>query len=166
MGVVTVIMLLSSVYTAINYPNATSSERIVLPKTETALLFEPDIVSVKPGETFTIMVTIRNLDEELWGFEVGVKFDKTMLEYVGVEYPSWQFVSGKTGWLFWVASISPQQGNQTLLELTFKMKKTGITELTFYSHKLSTVRYIDRLNSYIGWPIEHVISIAVITSNY
>ena len=164
-GAIVVIMLISSAYTALRYPTVASSS-IVLPKTETVLRFEPETISAKPGETFTIKVIIENLEEDLWGFEVGLKFDKTMLEYVGVEYPSWQFISGKIEWLFWVASVSPQSGDQTLLTLTFIMKKAGETELTFYSHKLATVEYIDRLHSHIGWPIEHVTSIAVVTSEY
>ncbi|MEM2702992.1 MAG: cohesin domain-containing protein [Candidatus Bathyarchaeia archaeon] len=128
------------------------------------LYFEPETVTVKPGECFTIKVNIKNLHEELWGFEVGLRFNRTVLEFQGVEYPAWQFFSGQIGWLFWVTTLSPQLEDQTLLTLTFKAKNEGETQLTFYVHKLATSKYIERIYSHVGWPIEHVTSIAVVIS--
>jgi hypothetical protein len=163
-GGIFALMLISSVYSALRYP-ATSNNSTIIPLSETMLYFEPEMINIKPNESFTIKVNIKNLHEELWGFEVGLKFNIAILEYQGVEYPAWQFVSGKIGWLFWVATLSPQLEDQTLMTLTFKAKSEGETQLTFYTHKLATAKYIDRIYSYVGWPIEHITSVAVIVSN-
>ena len=163
-GGIFALMLISSVYSALRYP-ATSNNSTIIQPSETILYFEPEIINVKPDESFTIKVNIKNLHEELWGFEVGLRFDMTMLEYKGVEYPVWQFVSGKIGWVFWVATLSPQIEDQTLITLTFKAKSEGETQLTFYTHKLATAEYVDRRHSYVGWPIEHITSVAVVISN-
>lgn len=162
-GGIVILMLTSSAYSALIYKPASGIDA-VLPHVETTLYFEPEKIAVTPGESFTVKVKIVNLKEDLWGFEVGVRFDKTILEYIGVEYPTWQFVSGKIGWLFWVATLSPQSEDQTLLTLTFQAKSSGETELAFYSHKLATAKYIERINSSVGWPIEHVTSIAIVIS--
>jgi len=162
-GGITILMLVSSVYSALVYPSV-SGNNVVLPKMETALYFEPEKITVKPGESFTVKVKTKNLQEDLWGFEVGLRFDKTILKYIGVEYPSWQFVSGKIEWLFWVATLSPVSEDQTLLTLTFQATGSGGSELTFYSHKLATAEYIERIHSNVGWPIEHTASIAVVIS--
>jgi hypothetical protein len=160
---IALLMLVSSVYSVILYSSA-SGNNVVFPKVETTLYFEPEEIIVRPEQSFTVKVKIENLEEDLWGFEVGLRFDKTVLEYIGVEYPSWQFVSGKIGWLFWVATLSPQSEDQTLLTLTFQAKSSGESELSFYSHKLATAEYVERISSSVGWPIEHVTSIAVVIS--
>ncbi|MEM2143967.1 MAG: cohesin domain-containing protein [Candidatus Jordarchaeaceae archaeon] len=162
-GGIVLLMLASSAYSALIYKPASGSSD-VFPNVETTLYFEPERITVTPGESFTVKVKIENLQEDLWGFEVGLRFDKTVLEYIGVEYPAWQFVSGKIGWLFWVATLSPQSEDQTLLTLTFQAKGSGETELAFYSHKLATAEYVERISSSVGWPIEHVTSIAVVIS--
>jgi hypothetical protein len=163
-GGIFALMLISSAYNAVRYP-VTSNTSTPIPLSETILYFDPETITVKPDERFTIKVNIKNLRENLWGFEVGLKFNKSMLEFLGVEYPAWQFVSGKIGWLFWVATLSPQTEDQTLLTLTFKAKSAGETQLTFYTHKLATDRYIERIHSYVGWPIEHITTVAVVVSN-
>lgn len=162
-GGIFVLMLASGAYSALRYPE-TSNDSISFPLSETILYFEPETITVKSGESFTIKVNIKNLHEELWGFEVGLQFNRTMLEFQGAEYPAWQFFSGQKGWLFWVTTLSPQLEDQTLLTLTFKAKSEGETQLTFYVHKLATSKYIERIYSHVGWPIEHVTSIAVVVS--
>ena len=156
------LMLFSSVYTATQYPMHTNQSSSLLLGTETILRFEPKEISIRNGETFTIKVEIVNLKENLWGFEIGLKFDRTLIEYVGAKFPSWMFVSGKIGWLFWVAGITPQSEDQTLLNLTFRSKAPGETTLSFYAHKLATDKYIESIHSFVGWPIKHETSMAVV----
>ena len=59
------LMLISSVYSALRY-SATSNNSTIIQPSETILYFEPEIINVKPDESFTIKVNIKNLHEELW----------------------------------------------------------------------------------------------------
>jgi hypothetical protein len=154
------LMLVSSAYSMTRYA---ALNQPTTPPTITTLRFDPEQIIVQEGETFTINVRLTDLgEEELWGFEIGVKFDKNIVEYVGVELPSWRFVFGETESLFWVAGLTPQIGDQTLLALTFTSKGVGETTLSFYSHKLATVQYWDAPHDYVGWPITHEVATSVV----
>lgn len=153
------LMLVSSIYCSFRYPPSSMATPFT---TATTLSFDPEETQVQVGENFTIHIKLTDLNEELWGFEVGVRFDNTILEYVGVELPSWRFVSGQKEWIFWVAGITPQTEDQTLLTLTFCGIGVGESTLDFYSHKLATVKYWDAPHDYIGWPITHKVSTAVV----
>lgn len=160
------LMFVSSVYGATLYHTYTLNQSTPPPTTITTLCFDPKEITVPVGEVFTIDIKLTSLEEELWGFEIGVRFDNALLEYVGVKLPYWRFVSGQTEWLFWVAGSTPQTGDQILLRLTFRSKGVGESTLDFYSHKLATLKdlsspHVHNLRQ-VGWPITHEVSTAVV----
>jgi hypothetical protein len=159
MAIYIALMLASSVYSFNAY---SALNKATLPPTVATLQFSPSTLTVQKGETFTVNIKLTGSNEELWGFEIGVKYDKTLIDYVGVELPSWRFVWGQTESLFWVAGVKPQTGDQTLLTLTFRSKGIGESTLSFYSHKLATIKYWDAPHDYIGWPITHEVMTSII----
>ncbi|TET57825.1 hypothetical protein E3J51_02060 [Candidatus Bathyarchaeota archaeon] len=126
------------------------------------IFFDPPKTDVKVGETFTVTVLIDDVSN-LWGYEIGLKFDRSVLEYVGAKSPYWKFVSGQTEYLFWVAGIKPQNGEVELMEFTFQGKSEGSSPLSFYVHKLATLKYHLAAEDYVGWPIPHKISEGFVT---
>ncbi len=162
MAIYIAVMLASSVYSFNRY---SALNQATTPPTLTTIRFNPTTVTVPVGKTFTISIELTDLKEELWGFEIGVEYDKTLIEYVGAELPSWRFVWGQTESLFWVAGIEPQKGDQTLLTLTFKSKGVGESTLSFYSHKLATIKYWDAPHDYIGWPITHEVATSIVNTS-
>jgi|GEM_PF-4454265 len=126
------------------------------------IFFDPPKPDVKVGETFTVTVLIDDVSN-LWGYEIGLKFDRSVLEYVGAKSPYWKFVSGQTEYLFWVAGIKPQNGEVELMEFTFQGKSEGSSSLSFYVHKLATLEYQLAAKDYVGWSIPHRISEGFVT---
>ena len=129
---------------------------------ECMIFFDPPKPEVKVGETFTVSVLIDDVNN-LWGYEIGLKFDRSVLEYVGAKSPYWKFVSGQIEYLFWVAGVEPQNGEVELMEFTFQGKGEGSSSLSFYVHKLATLEYQLAAKDYIGWPIPHKVSEGFVT---
>ena len=160
LGLFVVIMTAAAVYTTHQSAYAESNSKIEQP--ECTIYFDPETKKVAPGETFTVAVMVDDVNE-LWGYEIGIKFDRSVIEYAGVKLPYWRFVSGQIEYLFWVAGTSPQDGNVELLEFTFRGKAEGTSELSLYVHELATLRYWEAPKDYVGWPIAHDLSEGLVT---
>jgi len=155
LGLFMVLMASATVYST--YRRALADINTVLEEPECTLYFDPDQPDISIGEIFTVTVRVDDV-KNLWGYEVGLKFDRSVIEYVGAETPYWKFISGRIEHLFWVAGAEPQDGNVELLQFTFKGKAEGSSSLGFYVHKLATLEYRDAAKDFVGWPIAHQLS--------
>lgn len=126
------------------------------------VLFDPAEQSVAVGDTFTVTVKLDDV-QALWGYEIGLKFDRSVMEYVGSRLPYWRFISGRIEYLFWVAGTNPQYGEVELVEFIFKAKAEGTSTLSLYAHELATRIYWDAPKDYVGWPIPHKLSEGLVT---
>jgi hypothetical protein len=158
------IMIVSaSVYTMHKSAIAESHEAVEEP--HCTVYFEPDMVNVAVGETFKVAVFVDDVSN-LYGFEIGLMFDSNVIKYVGSKNPQWKFIAGvhpRLEYLFWVAGITPQNGGVELMEFTFKAVGKGNTGLSLYVHKLATSKYWEVPHDYVGWPIPHLVSEAMVT---
>ncbi len=158
-----IIMVGASMYTMHRSALAEIHEAIEEP--ECTVYFEPDTVNVAVGETFTVTVSVDDVSN-LYGFEIGLRFDSNIIKYVGSEAPQWKFIAGvhpRLEHLFWVAGITPQNGGVELMEFTFEAVGEGNSGLSLYVHTLATSRYWEAPHDYVGWPIPHLVSEAVVT---
>ena len=159
LGIFIVIMGSSIIY-SMHQPALADSPEPEEPKC--VIFFDPPKPNVNVGETFTVTVLVDDVNN-LWGYEIGLKFDRSVLEYVGASTPYWKFVSGKIEYLFWAAGIQPQNGQVELMEFTFQGKSEGSSSLSFYVHKLATLIYHQAPQDYVGWPIPHKVAEAFVT---
>ena len=126
------------------------------------VLFDPPEQDVAVGDTFTVTVKVDDV-QALWGYEIGLKFDRSVMEYVGSRLPYWRFISGRIEYLFWVAGTNPQNGEVELMEFMFEAKTEGSSALSLYVHELATRIYWDAPKDYVGWPIPHKLSEGLVT---
>ncbi len=159
LGLFAVIMASAAIFT-MNQPALADSWKPEEPKC--TIFFDPPQPEVKAGETFTVTVLVDDVNN-LWGYEIGLKFDRSVIEYVGAKTPHWKFVTGQIEYLFWVAGVEPQSGQVELMEFTFQGKDKGSTSLGFYVHKLATLSYQLAPKDYVGWPISHEVNEGFIT---
>jgi hypothetical protein len=110
-------------------------------------------ISVRVGDTFKINV-MAYTNQTLYGHEIAISFDMSLLEYVGAETPRWSLFSSRIGWLFWAAGQHAQTGDVPLISFTFKSKAAGACDLTLYHHELATLNHVLN-NTDVGWPILH-----------
>ena len=155
-----VLMVSASVYTM--HKTALADTTADVDEPECTVLFYPDVADVKVGETFTVMVLVDDV-KDLYGFEIGLVFNREVIEYVGAKTPHWRFIGGKLEWIFWVAGITPQNGEVELMEFTFKGLAEGSSSLSFSVHKLATSKYWEMPHDYVGWPIPHMVSEGLVT---
>jgi len=160
LGLFLVIMVSFTVYSTNRHVLSDTSVPAHEPKS--TLYFDPETTDVAVGETFTISVRVDDVNG-LWGYEIGIRFDHSVIEYVGVRPPYWRFVSGQIEYMFWVASTTPQSGQVELMEFTFKGKAEGSSSLSFYVHELATLKYLEAAHDYVGWPIAHQLSEGLVT---
>lgn len=161
LGLFVVVMLSASAYTTYRSALAETNTQQD-PAPTCTIYFDPSTVNVAAGETFTVNVLIDDVNN-LWGFEIGLKFDHSVMEYVGAKTPHWKFVSGRIEYLFWAAAIEPQNGNVQLMQFTFKAKAPGNSQLSLYVHKLATLKYWEAPKDYVGWPIPHEMASGLVT---
>ena len=157
LGLFVLVMTSASLYTNIRSAQVKAELEPDVPEPECTIYFDPDILEVGIGDTFSVTVLVDDV-KNLWGYEVGLRFDRAVVEYVGARSPSWRFVSGSIEYLFWAAGTAPQQGNVELVEFTFKAKSEGASELSFYLHNLATLKYYQAAKDLAGWPIAHQVS--------
>ena len=124
---------------------------------ECTIYFDPGALEVKVGQTFTVTVLVDDV-KNLWGYEIGLRFNREVIEYIGAKNPYWRFISGQIEFLFWAAGATPKHGNVELIEFTFKAKSDGISDLGFYLHHLATLKYYEAAKDLAGWPIAHEVS--------
>ena len=159
LGLFTVIMASAVIFT-MNQPAL--ADPVKLEEPECTISFDPPNPDVGIGETFTVTVLVDNV-KKLWGYEIGLKFDRSVIEYVGAEMPHWKFATGQIEFLFWVAGVEPQYGKVELMQFTFQGKGEGTTSLSFYVHKLATLSYQQAPKDFIGWPISHKVTEGFVT---
>jgi hypothetical protein len=155
-----VLMVGASVYTM--HKTALADTAADVDEPECTVLFYPDSTNVAVGETFTVTVFVDDV-KNLYGFEIGLVFNREVIEYVGAETPHWRFIGGKLEWIFWVAGITPQNGKVELMEFTFKGIAKGSSPLSLSVHKLATSKYWEMPHDYVGWPIPHIVSEGLVT---
>jgi len=160
LGLFVIMMAGATVYSSHRFAVADRDVQFDTPKC--TVYFDPGSPEVKPGEIFTVNVMVDDV-EDLWGYEIGLVFDRSVLEYVGARTPHWRFISGQIEYLFWVAGTSPQNGEVELMEFTFKAKTKGSSSLSFYIHNLATIKYWESPKDYVGWPIAHILSEGLVT---
>lgn len=160
LGLFTVIMASSVAYT--NHRRALAETDVGLEEPECTIYFDPETKDVAVGETFTVTVAVDDVNN-LWGYEIGLRFDRSVIEYVGARTPHWRFVGGQIEYLFWVAGAEPQNGEVELMKFTFKGKAEGSSLLSLYVHNLATLKYWDAPKDYVGWPIPHEASEGIVT---
>lgn len=129
---------------------------------ECRVYFDPELSEVKAGDIFSVYVLVDDV-KDLWGYEIGLKFDRSVIEYVGAKTPFWRFVSGRIEYIFWVAGVQPQNGRVELMEFAFKAKSEGSSSLGYYIHNLATIEYLEAASDYVGWPIPHMVSEGLVT---
>jgi hypothetical protein len=118
--------------------------------------FEPATISAVPGDVFTVKVMFQT-DEKMYGHEIGLLYESTILEFVDTKLPSWEFIWGKYKGRYWVAGSEGQTGNVELLTFTFKAKATGSCLLHLYYSDVATLRTV-LPSTEVGWPIVHDIA--------
>jgi hypothetical protein len=155
LGLFMVLMASATVYST--YRRALADTNTVLEEPECTIYFDPDQPDISIGEIFTVTVKVDDV-KNLWGYEVGLKYDRSVIEYVGAKTPHWKFISGQIEHLFWVAGTEPRDGDVELLQFTFKGRSEGSSSLGFYVHKLATLKYLDAPKDFVGWPIAHELS--------
>jgi hypothetical protein len=155
-----VLMVGASVYTM--HKTALADAAAEADEPECTVLFNPDAPEVTVGETFTVTVFVDDV-KDLYGFEIGLVFNREVIEYVGAKTPHWRFIGGKLEWIFWVAGIIPQNGEVKLMEFTFKGIAKGSSSLSLSVHKLATSKYWEIPHDYVGWPIPHIVSEGLVT---
>jgi hypothetical protein len=160
LGLFVVLMASASVYST--YKRALADTNTQFDQPECTLYFDPDKPDIKVGEIFTVTLRVDDV-KNLWGYEVGLKFDRSVVAYVGAKTPHWKFISGQIEHLFWVAGTQPQDGNVELIQFTFEGKAEGSSSLGFYVHKLATLRYCEAPKDTVGWPIAHQLSEGLVT---
>jgi len=161
LGLFVVIMASAAVYSSHQFALADRDVQSDTPKC--TVYFDPGSPEVKAGETFTVNVMVDDVDS-LWGYEIGLVFDRSVIEYVGAKTPHWRFISGAgKEYLFWVAGTTPQNGQVELMEFAFKAKAKGSSSLSFYIHNLATLKYWEAPRDYVGWPIAHMLSDGLVT---
>jgi len=144
-------LVLSSSYSfQANRPETNSA--VAAPITS-QVYFAPDVVYAGVGETFTVKVMFHT-DVDLYGHEIVMNYSRSILEFVEAELPSWEFISGKYGLLFWVAGTEAQSGEVELLTFTFKAKATGACVLWLSYHQMATLHWVLPTTE-VGWPIIH-----------
>jgi hypothetical protein len=159
LGLFAIIMVSAIIFT-MNQPAL--AETVKSEEPTCTISFDPPKPDVAVGETFTVTVLVDDVSN-LWGYEIGLKFDRSIIEYVGARTPYWKFVTGQVEYLFWVAGVEPQSGQVELMEFTFQGKSEGSTSLGFYVHKLATLSYQKAPKDYVGWPIPHKVSEGLVT---
>lgn len=159
LGLFAVIMASAAIFT-MNQP--AFADPVKSEEPSCTIFFNPPNPDVKVGEIFTVTVLVDNVNN-LWGYEIGLKFDRSVIEYVGAKVPHWKFITGQIEYLFWVAGVEPQNGQVELMEFTFQGKGEGSTSLSFYVHKLATLSYQQAPKDYVGWPIPHKLSEGFVT---
>lgn len=157
LGLFVLVMASASFYTNYRSAQVKAEAESGIPEPECTIYFYPDILEVGVGDTFSVTVLVDDV-KNLWGYEVGLKFNRAVVEYVGAKSPSWRFVSGRIEYIFWAAGAAPQHGNVELVEFTFKAKSEGASELSFYLHNLATLKYYQAAKDLAGWPIAHSVS--------
>lgn len=160
-----VIMATATVYS--NYREALADTNTQPPEPECTIYFNPETPDVAVGETFTVTLMVDDVNN-LWGYEIGLRFDRSVIEYVGAKTPHWRFISGThpnpvMEHLFWVAGTNPQNGEVELMEFTFKAKAEGNSPLSLYVHKLATLKYWECAGAKVGWPITHDLAEGLVT---
>ena len=155
-----VLMVSACVYTMQKTALAETTADVEEP--ECTILFTPDASDVAVGETFTVTVLVDDV-KKLYGFEIGLVFNREVIEYVGAKTPHWRFIGGKLEWIFWVAGITPQNGEVELMEFAFKGVAEGSSSLSLSVHKLATSKDWDIPHDYVGWPIPHVVTEGLVT---
>jgi hypothetical protein len=160
LGLFVLLMAAASAYS--NYRRVLADTSVEFEAPQCTVYFDPGTNEVAVGETFAVDVLVDDVSN-LWGYEIGLMFDRSVLEYVGAKTPHWRFISGQKEYLFWVAGASPQNGQVELMEFTFKAEAAGSSSLGFYVHKLATLKYWDAPKDYVGWPIPHMLSQGLVT---
>jgi hypothetical protein len=155
-----VLMVSASVYTM--HKTALADTDADFEEPECTVLFSPDTASVAVGDTFTVTVLVDDV-KNLYGFEIGLVFNREVIEYVGAKNPQWRFIGGKLEWIFWAAGITPQNGEVELMEFAFKGVAAGSSSLSLSVHKLATSKYWEIPHDYVGWPIPHIVSEGLVT---
>jgi len=155
-----VLMVSACVYTM--HKTALADTDADVEEPECTVLFDPGTADIAVGETFKVKVLVDDV-KNLYGFEIGLVFNREVIEYVGRKNPHWRFVGGRFEYLFWVAGITPQNGEVELMEFTFKGIAKGSSSLSFSVHKLATSKYWEIPHDYVGWPIPHVVSEGLVT---
>ncbi len=153
LGLFIIAMVGSSAYTSYRSALADTADQVE-PAPTCTVYFSPEAADTEVGETFTVTVLVDDV-KDLWGFEIGLKFDRSVVEYVGAKQPHWKFIGGQIEYLFWAAAIIPQQGEVELMEFTFRGKAEGSSPLSLYVHKLATLKYWEVPKDFVGWPIPH-----------
>jgi len=154
-----IVMIGASVYTV--HKTALAEHEIELEEPQCTVLLYPDIVNVTIGETFNVRVFVDDV-KNLYGFEVGLVFNRSVIEYVGAKEPNWRIIGGQLEWIFWAAGIAPQNGEVDLIEFTFKGIAKGNSPISFSLHTLATSKYWEIPHDYVGWPIPHIVSEGIV----
>lgn len=160
LGLFVIVMATATVYST--YQRALANTSVELDAPKCTVYFNPETKNVVVGETFTVDLMVDDVND-LWGYEIGIKFDHSVIEYVGAKPPHWTFVSGQIEYIFWVAGTNPQNGQVELTEFAFKGKKEGVSSLSLYVHELATLKYWEAPHDYVGWPIAHELSEGLVT---
>jgi hypothetical protein len=155
-----VLMVSASVYTM--HETALADTTVDDEKPECTVLFSPATTNIAVGETFNVTVLVDDV-KNLYGFEIGLVFNREVIEYVGAKTPQWRFIGGKLEWIFWAAGTTPQNGEVDLMMFTFRGIAAGSSSLSLSVHKLATSKYWEMPHDYVGWPIPHVVSEGFVT---
>lgn len=144
-GVVMTLLLVSMLTLAFNIQLAKASQPV------TTIYVHPSINYATLGQTFSINLSIANVTD-LWGFELKLGYDTTILDIVQVSIPpflnepTWLLaneIREDEGW-YWVAilawgpEVPSKSGSGTLVTLTFEVTGIGSCILDVYGTMLIT----------------------------
>lgn len=146
-------------------PVGAAAVRALIPETEIyfADASKEKISTISSGVGDTLIVNIMVYTyKDMYGHEIAIAFNTSLLEYVGSETPNWKLFSGRIGMLFWVAGQHSQIGDVLLMSFAFKSKAVGTCALKLYHHELATLHRI-LYNTDVGWPILHEVEECTVT---
>ena len=149
-----------------NHKTALAESEVKVVEPTCTVLFSPTPAEVAVGEVLKVTVLVDDV-KNFYGFEIGLEFDPTIIEYVGSKTPQWRLIGGRLEapkeWIFWAATATPQNGEVTLMEFEFKGIAKGSSSLSLFVHKLATSKYWEPPHDYVGWPIPHTVSEGIVT---
>lgn len=120
----------------------------------TRLYIDPSEILVSVSEDFTIYVKVDNV-HELYGFDIRIAYDESLLDLIDVEVFPENLISGGTGAIMWIAWQFPITGHLKLVALTFRAKAEGSCPIEIYHDDLATLKYFEPARDTVGWPISH-----------
>jgi len=135
---------------------------------ETVVAVDPKITSTEPGESFEINITVSDVSN-LYGLEINMTFDPTILNAVNVTEGPFLEQTGGTWWLpstinniagfvFFGDTLFPfpeegATGSGVLASITFNVTAEGRSGLNFSETKLRTIERTDEGD--LPVPIDH-----------